>query len=90
MPGVPAGEARRRGPADHLDMALSWDDIALHTFLEFEAQVRYGRDQAWRTVGVRREWAAADAIAVTAPPDGRGRMPMTCRVLVVDRPPRHC
>jgi len=90
MPRVPAGEAWPRGAADHLDMALSWDDIALHTFLEFEAQVRYGREEAWRTVGVRREWSAADAIALTAPPDRRGRMPMTCRVLVVDRRPRRC
>jgi uncharacterized protein (DUF1684 family) len=71
-------------------MALSWDDIALPTFLEFEAQVRYGSDEAWRIVGVTREWAAADAVALTAPPDERGRMPMTCRVVVVDRLPRGC
>jgi hypothetical protein len=49
-------------------MQLSWDDIALHTILSFEAQVRYGTDETWRTVGVMREWAAADAIALTAAP----------------------
>jgi hypothetical protein len=49
-------------------MALTWDDVARLTCLEFEAQVRYGGDDAWRTVGVMREWTAADAIALTAPP----------------------
>ena len=68
-------------------MTLSWDDIGRLTNLEFEAQVRYGGDVAWRTVGVVREWAAADAIALTAPPDGLGRPATDRRVVVVDRPP---
>jgi hypothetical protein len=71
-------------------MELSWDDIALPTFLEFEAQVRYGGDEGWRTIGVTREWPAADAVALTAPPDARGRMPVSCRVVVVDRPSGGC
>jgi hypothetical protein len=69
-------------------MQLSWDDIALHTILSFEAQVRYGPDQTWRTVGVVGEWAAADAIALTAAADDRGQAPTSRRVVVVDRPPR--
>ncbi len=69
-------------------MQLSWDDIALHTILSFEAQVRYGPDETWRTVGVMKEWAAADAIALTAAPDEGGRAPISRRVVVVDRPPR--
>jgi hypothetical protein len=69
-------------------MALTWDDVARLTCLEFEAQVRYGGDDAWRTVGVMREWTAADAIALTAPPDGHGRLATDHRVVVVDRPTR--
>jgi hypothetical protein len=68
-------------------MTLSWDDIGRLTTLGFEAQVRYGSDGAWLTVGVMREWAAADAIALTAPPDGRGRLATDRRVVVVDRLP---
>lgn len=70
-------------------MQLSWDDIALHTIVEFEAQVRYRRDRTWRTVGVMREWAAADAIALTAATDDRGQAPTARRVVVIDRP-SHC
>ena len=69
-------------------MRLTWDDIELHTILEFEAQVRYGEDDAWRTVGVMREWAAADAIAMTATRDIDGHAPTARRVVVVDRAPR--
>jgi hypothetical protein len=69
-------------------MPLNWDDIALHTILEFEAQVRYGRDETWRTIGVMREWAAADALAMTATRDMGGRAPTARRVVVVDRAPR--
>ena len=68
-------------------MTLSWDDIAGLTSLEFEAQVRYGSDGGWRTVGVMREWTAADAVALTAPPDSRGRPATERRVVVVGRPP---
>jgi hypothetical protein len=68
-------------------MQLTWDDIVLHTILEFEAQVRYGQDDGWRTVGVMREWAAADAIAMTAARDLEGRTPTARRVVVVDRAP---
>ncbi len=71
-----------------MGMPLTWDDIALHTILEFEAQVRYGRDETWRTVGVMREWAAADAIAMTAARDFEGHAPTARRVVVVDRVPR--
>lgn len=67
-------------------MKLSWDDIALHAILQFEEQVRYGQDETWRTVGVEREWAAADAIALTVATDDRGRAPTARRVVVVDRP----
>jgi hypothetical protein len=70
-------------------MRLTWDDIAVETILEFEAQVRYGHDGDWRTIGVMRKWAAADALALTAPADDHGRPPAERRVLVVDRP-RHC
>ena len=69
-------------------MRLTWDDIEVHTILEFEAQVRYGQDDAWRTVGVMREWAAADAIAMTAARNIDGRAPTSRRVVVVDRAPR--
>ena len=80
-------QGRPRG-ADHKGMQLTWDDIALHTIVEFEAQVRYGTDEAWRTVGVMREWAAADAIAMTTSRDMDGRAPTARRVVVVDRAPR--
>jgi len=69
-------------------MQLTWDDIALHTIVEFEAQVRYGQDETWRTIGVMREWAAADAIAMTAARDFEGQAPTARRVVVVDRDPR--
>jgi hypothetical protein len=68
-------------------MQLTWDDIVLHTILEFEAQVRHGQGDTWRTVGVMREWAAADAIAMTAARDFEGRPPTARRVVVVDRAP---
>jgi len=68
-------------------MQLTWDDIVLHTILEFEAQVRYGQDDTWRTVGVMREWAAADALVMTAAHDFEGRTPTARRVVVVDRAP---
>lgn len=70
-------------------MALTWDEIGELTSLEFEAQARYDGDPCWRTVGVMHEWAAADAAALTAPADARGRPPTDRRVVVVDRPP-HC
>jgi hypothetical protein len=69
-------------------MQPSWDDIARHTTLEFEAQARYGPDEPWRTVGVMPEWVAADAIALTAPSDERGRAPVARRVVVRGRAPR--
>jgi hypothetical protein len=69
-------------------MRLTWDDIALHTILEFEAQVRYGQDDPWQTVGVMREWTAADAIAMTTSRDIHGHAPTARRVVVVDRAPR--
>jgi hypothetical protein len=69
-------------------MQLTWDDIALHTIVEFEAQVRYAGSETWRTVGVMREWAAADAIAMTTSRDMDGRRPTARRVVVVDRAPR--
>jgi hypothetical protein len=70
-------------------MQPTWDDIALHTIVEFEAQVRYGHDETWRTVGVMREWTAADALAMTAAGDFEGHAPTARRVVVVDRAP-HC
>jgi hypothetical protein len=69
-------------------MRLSWEDIARQTRLEFEAQARYGVGRPWRTLGVMREWVAADAVALTAPCDERGQPPAARRVVVVARPPR--
>lgn len=71
-------------------MQLTWDDIVLHTIREFEAQVRYGWDDTWRTVGVMREWAAADAIAMTAARDFEGgRQPPGASWSSIARPLLH-
>ena len=70
-------------------MQLSWDDIALHTILSFEAQVRYGPGREVADGGRSEGVAAADAIALTTAADDRGRPPISRRVVVVDRPP-HC
>jgi hypothetical protein len=69
-------------------LRLTWDDIGLHTTVEFEAQVHYGQDETWRTVGVMCEWAAADALAMTASRDIDGHGPTARRVVVVDRASR--